>query len=136
MSELKQSYIKKWVNTPFPSPDSGFETKMYSFGGPGGKKNIHKIYLTATASYGYLEVYYRTEVDAAYQYFGSIYIATTSGDTHELLPASTDGLKGINSIQFYFDLYSQAQSLTNVLKIDDINIVYRAYRELSIEEDD
>ena len=132
---ILQTYFKTWDNTPYPTTDASFVTKMYSFGGPAGKKNIHKIYITATAPYATLEIYWRDELKGNWNQFGSVNITTSGGDTHEILPDNPMTLRGLNSIQFYFQLWSEGQSESNVLKIDDINIVYRTYRELSVEED-
>jgi hypothetical protein len=134
---IKETIFKTWDNTPYPTQQSHFTTKMYSFGGPGGKKNIHKIYLTATAGVAKLHVYYRTELSPTEEWrqFGTVNISSNGGDTYELLPDNPSNLKGVNSIQFLFSLWSTASSGLNVLTIDDINIVYRAFRQLSIEED-
>ena len=54
----------------------------------------------------------------------------------EHLKEMQDIVNAINSIQFRIKFWHAQSSLSNVLRINDINICYRSYREISVNEDD
>ena len=134
---IQQSYFMQWDNAPNPTINGSFDTKMYSFGGPAGKKNIYKLILTARGGSNLCTVLYRTGIEQSFsRTFGAISVTASGGDAFEILPTNPEALKGINSIQFRIKFWSSQASENNVLRINDINICYRPYREISVNEDE
>jgi hypothetical protein len=135
MAALNQISYRVWNETPAYTNTSLFTTKMYQFGGPNIKKSINKIILTATGTNAGLVVEYRTSIGDSFKTYNTAVVDATT-DTYSISPGNNgiaDDLKNVNSVQFRFRLGCIA---ANPITIDDVNIVYRQYRNISINEDE
>ena len=131
MANLSTIVFRQWDESPAYSNTSFWESKMYSFAGPKNKFNVSEIIVTGKGNLSSLIVEFRNSVEGNWLPFGTTNFET-SVDTKTIKPIAVNNLKGIDSIQFRFR-FSTLQATT--LAIDDIYIVYRTYRELSINED-
>ena len=133
---LGQINWRNWNENPTYSNNSAWESKMYSFAGPKNKFNVSQLIVVGKGTASKLIVFYRTGIESptsggTYKLFGETNFGTAV-DTKTIDPAISSDLKGIDTIQFLF----RFNTLTaTTLAIDDIYIVYRTYRELSINED-
>ena len=136
MADLTKIVFRQWDETPAYSNTSYWDSKMYSFAGPKNKFNISQLIVVGRGTASNLVVEYRTSIESpttggTYQIFGHTNFGTAV-DTKTINPINPENLKGLDSIQFRFRF--QTLSATT-LAIDDIYVVYRTYRELSINED-
>ncbi len=132
MSTIVNTIIfKKWSETPAFSNVAFWETKMYSFAGPKNKFNVMQLIIVGKGLSTTIDVLYRDSVEGTYHVFGSGFFGTAV-DTRVIFPQVPSNLKGLDSIQLKFQFTTLGNS---TLAIDDIYIVYRTYRELSVNED-
>ena len=121
--------FKKWDDTS-ASGSLKFQTKDMTFGQPGQRKRLHKIYLTYKGDASGVTCKYATngesDVSNYYQFSGSDTplldkSSSTDWTLAELKPTSASQGNNIYSAKFYLS----GSSVPSDFEINDINIVFR-----------
>ena len=133
----------KWNNEPAYSPATHIETKFYYFGGPHVNKDIISLQITGTGNGSILVSYRTNQANSNYTHWGNgSFLIDDDNTNFELtIPApyvnvNTIPTKQLQKIKGIGIKIQWATSLNKPLVIDDISIMYRQYREISVDEDD
>ena len=136
---MSNLYIRKWTDETASNEVASmysFQTKMTDFNNPYAKKSIQEIIVNltkgATAGVGTLAISYRTKLDSIFNELAFKHFSNTeegASQSSQMMSFKNLNIKDVYNLQLQFTVYGSYH-----LGINDINVVYRVYREVSTDK--